>query len=288
MAMATFNDELDEVPVKATTATAAAPAVAKSHTHTAPVAQTVAASDDENTPASKKEEEENLSTDFDDEKVYARTGQLNQCRPEKGKAARFSFVPKEWIAPQTAKAHWVDVPDSEGKVRPQRIRCLTPLGADADAQYCCEQLNEDGSVEVVALVVRYTNANPDTGKYDKLTDGTFPPVAFEIQFVRLSQFNMRQIKKLPDEDSNPFNIDIVMTHAEGRAFGYEFNRKANTPRWKSDPKVAEDVKKAVKKFLDGKVLKAKLGNKKNETEWKALLASRKVGVDAKLDNVEEL
>jgi hypothetical protein len=280
MAMATFNDELDEVPVqKAATATAAAPATAK--THTAVAKATV--SDDEDTPTSKKEAEENLSTDFDDEKVYARTGQLDQCRPEKGKAARFAFVPKEWIAPQTAKAHWVDVPDSEGKVRPQRIRCLTPLGADVDPQYCCEQLNEDGSVEVVALVVRYLNSDPETGKLDKEAK---PKVV--LQFVRLSQFNMRQIKKLPDEDSNPFSIDIVMTHAEGRAFGYEFNRKATKPRWSEDPEVKAEVQKAAKKFLDGKVLKAKLGNKKNETEWKALLASRKAGGDAKLDNVEEL
>ena len=279
MAMATFNDELDEVPVqKATTATAAAPATAKT-----PVATTAAASDDEDAPTSKKEVEENLSTDFDDEKVFARTGQLDQCRPEKGKAARFSFAPKEWIAPQTAKAHWVDVPDAEGKVRPQRIRCLSPLGADADPQYCCEALNEDGSVEVVALVIRYLNSDPETGKLDK---DAKPKVV--LQFIRLSQFNMRQIKKLPDEDSNPFNIDIVMTHAEGRAFGYEFNRKATSPRWKADPEVAAEVQKAAKKFLDGKILKLKLGSKKNETEWKALLASRKVGGDAKLDNVEEL
>lgn len=280
MAMATFNDELDEVPVQkaVATATAAAPATAKT-----PVATTAAASDEEDKPSpSAKVDDDDTSTDFDDEKVYVRTGQLNQCRPEKGKAARFSFVPKEWISPQTAKAHWVDVPDSEGKVRPQRLRCLTPLGADADAQYCCEQLNEDGSVEVVALVVRYTNADPETGKY-----GKDDKVKFAIEFVRLSQFNMRQIKKLPDEDSDPFKIDIVMTHAEGRAFGYEFNRKATSPRWKSDPEVAADVQKSVKKFLDGKVLKSKLGQKKNETEWKALLASRK-GTDAKLDNVEEL
>ena len=285
MAMATFNDELDEVPVQkptTSTATAAAPATAKV---TAPVVKaTTAASEDEDTPsASGEDTEENLSTDFDDEKVYVRAGQLNQCRPEKGKAARFSFVPKEWIAPQTAKAHWVDVPDAEGKVRPQRIRCLTPLGADAEAQYCCEQLNEDGAVEVVALVVRYTNADPETGKLEK-----DQKPKFAIEFVRLSQFNMRQIKKLPDEDSTPFDIDIVMTHAEGRAFGYEFNRKATAPRWKADAAVAAEVQKAVKKFLDGKVLRSKLGQKKNEVEWKALLASKKSGTDAKLDNVEEL
>lgn len=281
MAMATFNDELDEVPVhKATTAAAAAPATAKIHP---PVATATVASDDEDaSTSSKKDEEENLSTDFDDEKVFARTGQLDQCRPEKGKAARFSFVPKAWIAPQTAKAHWVDVPDAEGKLRPQRVRCLTPLGADAEPQYCCEATNEDGAVEVVALVVRYLNSDPETGKLDK---DVKPKCT--LQFARLSQFNMRQIKKLPDEDSNPFNIDIVMTHAEGRAFGYEFNRKATSPRWLADPEVAAEMQKAAKKFLDGKVLKMKLGSKKNETEWKALLASRK-GTGAKLDAVEEL
>jgi len=284
MAMATFNDELDEVPVQkaaTTTGTAAAPATAKTH---APVATaTTAASDEEDTPsATKKEEEENLSTDFDDEKVYVRTGQLNQCRPEKGKAARFSFVPKEWIAPQTAKAHWVDVPDSEGKVRPQRIRCLTPLGADADAQVCCELLNEDGAVEVVALVVRYTNADPETGKY-----GKDDKVKFAIEFVRLSQFNMRQIKKLPDEDKTPFDIDLVMTHAD-RAFGYEFNRKANSPRWKSDPAVEAAVKAAVSRFLDGKALRSKLGVKHNEIEWKSLLSGKKVGAETKIENVDEL
>jgi hypothetical protein len=79
-----------------------------------------------------------------------------------------------------------------------------------------------------------------------------------------------------------------MTHADGRAFGYEFNRKSNTPRWTLDPEVAAKVKAAVQRFLDGKALRGKLGQKMNEIEWKALLSGKKVGGDSTLGNVEEL
>jgi hypothetical protein len=288
--MQTFNDELDEVPTQATpaakahAATAAAPA--QTHTHTpkpvvaeeqeTPTAATAAGGDDDN-----------LDTDFDDKRVYDRPGQLNQCRPEKGKAARFAFIPKDWIAPQTAKSHFPEI--GTGKdAKKGRYRCLTPMRTDADPQYCCVALDEDGEIGVVALVVRYTNSNPETGKYDKLPNGEYPPVEFEIQFVRLSQFNMTQIKKLPVEDSSPFDIDIVMTHAEKRAFGYEFNCKSNVPRWTLDATTAAAVKAAANRFLDGKALRAKLGQKLNEIEWKALLSGKKIGNESKIGDVEEL
>lgn len=293
-----FDDEFESIPVTKTatqgaaTAAATAPAPAQAGNASAvPVASAkpakAAAADEEDAPKGSSDEE-NLSTDFDDEKVYARPGQLNQVRPDKGKAVRFAFVPKEWVAPQTAKSHFVET--GVGKeAKKLRVRCLTPLGNEAEQGFCCVALEEDGDVGVVALVIHYTNADPTTGKYEKdPKTGEFPPVEFELGFVRLSGFNMRQIKKLPDEDSNPFKIDIVMTHADGRAFGYEFNRKSNTPRWTLDPEVAAKVKSAAQRFLDGKALRSKLGQKLNEIEWKALLSGKKVGGDATLGNVEEL
>jgi len=293
MAMQTFNDELEDLTpatptattAKATSAAAAAPAPTPKAT---PAKAAVAADDEDNTPTTngKVDDNENLDTDFDDDKVFARPGQIDQCRPEKGKAARFCFVPKEWIAPQTAKGHFVET-GSGKEAKKGRYRCLTTLGTDADPQYCCVTLDEDGEVTVVALVIRYTNANPETGKYTKTAEGTFQPVEFSIQWIRLSQFNMRQIKKLPDEDSNPFSIDIVMTHAD-RAYGYEFNRASNSPRWLSDATTKAAVQQATKKFLDGKALRSKLGAKLNETEWKVLLSGKKLGSDSKIENVEEL
>ena len=287
--MQTFDDDFENIPTtpKPTTQSAAAPAPAPvaSAPKAAPAPAPKAAAVEEEDH--KIDDNENLSTDFDDEKVYARPGQLNQVRPEKGKAVRFAFVPKEWIAPQTAKSHFVDQGTGKDAKR-LRVRCLTPMGNEAEQAYCCQALEEDGDVGVVALVVHYTNADATTGKYEKNAEGQFPPVEFEIGFVRLSSFNMRQIKKLPDEDSSPFKIDIVMTHADGRAFGYEFNRKSNVPRWTLDPEVAAKVKAAAQRFLDGKALRAKLGQKMNEIEWKALLSGKKVGGDATLGNVDEL
>jgi hypothetical protein len=285
MPLQTFNDELDDLPVSSTpvatattqTATAAAPAQKPT-----PAAATAVDDEDENPAATVVDDNENLATDFDDERVYARPGQLNQCRPDKGKAKRFAFVPKEWIAPQTARGHFLETPGKDGKVLKQRVRCLTALGENAVQQHCCKEIGKDGEVNVVALVISYTNADPATGKYEKDSK-----VEFAIEFVRLSQFNMRQIKKLPDEDKTPFDIDLVMTHAD-RAFGYEFNRKANSPRWKADPTVEAAVKQAVQRFLDGKALRSKLGNKLNEIEWKALLSGKKVGSDTTLNDVEQL
>jgi hypothetical protein len=293
MQMQTFDDDFENIPTtKAGTAqSAAAPAAAATAPakQSTPPAKATAAAEEETSPkGTTVDDNENLATDFDDEKVYARPGQLNQVRPDKGKAVRFAFIPKEWVAPQTAKSHFVET--GVGKeAKKLRVRCLTPLGNEAEQGFCCIALEEDGDVGVVALVVHYTNADATTGKYEKdPKTGEFPPVEFELGFVRLSGFNMRQIKKLPDEDSNPFKIDIVMTHADGRAFGYEFNRKSNTPRWTLDPEVAAKVKAAAQRFLDGKALRSKLGQKMNEIEWKALLSGKKVGGDATLGNVEEL
>jgi hypothetical protein len=288
-----FDDEFENIPVTPKTtapqsAAAAAPAPAASAPPRQPPAKATAAAVEEDSPkGTTVDDNENLSTDFDDEKVYARPGQLNQIRPDKGKAVRFAFVPKEWIAPQTAKSHFVEM-TKDGKPFKIRVRCLTPMGNEAEWAYCCTALEKDGDVVVAALVIHYTNANPVTGKYDKDSKGNFPPIEFEIGFVRLSSFNMRQIKKLPDEDKTPFDIDIVMTNADSRAFGYEFNRKSNTPRWTLDPEVAAKVKTAAQRFLDGKALRSKLGQKLNEIEWRALLSGKKIGSDSTLGNVEEL
>src|SRR5271154_3070866 len=300
MNLQTFDDDFEGIPTTSPKTTTGSAATAPAPVASAPVTPAPAAAAPKATPPAAKaaaavEEEdaspvndnESLDTDFDDEKVLTRPGQLDQCRPEKGKAARFSFIPKEWIAPQTAKTHYVEVA-RDGKAQKQRVRCITPMGNEVEQKYCCTTLNEDGKVEVVALVVRYVNADATTGKYEKDASGNFPPVEFQIQFVRLSGFNMRQIKKLPDEDSTPFGIDIVMTHADGRAFGYEFNRKSNVPRWTLDPEIAAKVKAACQRFLDGKALRGKLGQKLNEIEYKALLSGKKVGNDATMSSVDEL
>lgn len=309
MAMQTFEDDelLDVKPTQqpakpAVAATAAAPAQAKPAATATPKPTATAAKataaptkgedfEDEASPAGKQSaaasEEENLDTDFDDERLYHRSGQLNQCRPDKSlKAVRFAFVPPDWVKPKSAKTHFLKSVGKEGKMG--RFRCLSPLGTD-DQAACCLGIDKDGEVTIVALVVRYLNADNE-GKYRKGPNGEIPPIVWELQFVRLGQFNMKQIKKLAPEDSDIFSIDIVMSLAEGRAFGYEFTAPSNTAaRWKKNPELVAEIKQAASRFVDGKTLIGKLGKKLTEMEWKALLSGTTLGAEeAKLENMEEL
>jgi hypothetical protein len=237
----------------------------------------------------KAEVSDDDETSFDDESVYATPKQFNQCRPgKKGEAARFAFV--DFVGMKKGKQHFVET--GVGKeAKKMTARCLVPVGSHEQG-YCCQKLNEDGDLKVVALVLRYTNADIATGKYKVGTDENgnkvMPAIAWELQWLSLSSYNMQQIKKLPDEDQDPYDIDIVMTHTN-RAFGYEFNRATNQALWKRNPALVEEVKAACERYKDGKQLIAKLGKKLDLTGWKALLSTAATDVDSvKLDNLSEL
>jgi len=112
---------------------------------------------------------------------------------------------------------------------------------------------------VIVPALRYTNADPATGKYTKNPGGSFPPIAWELGYVGLSSFNMKQIKNLPDEEQTPYDIDIVMRHSKGRAFGYEFNRISAKARWKQNPELVKEVEQEATEMSD--VFAAKLAGK---------------------------
>lgn len=290
MAMQTFeDDELNDV--KPATATKANAAAAAQPAQSQPKQQQAAATEDfedESKPATAAKADEDNSdihdTDFDDEKVYSRPGVINRVRPDKGKAVRIAFIKS--VKMKSAKSHFVEV--GSGKdAKKGTYRCLIPVGDDTRG-YCCTKLDEDSDIHIAALVLKYTNADATTGKYSKNADGSVPPIEWELGYVDLSGFNMKQIKKLPDEDQTPYDIDIIMTHAEGRAFGYEFNRASNKARWLQNPELVKEVEAAADRFRDGKTLIAKLGKKLNPIEWKALLSGVSGAEEAKLENMDEL
>jgi len=290
MAMQTFeDDELDNVKPAApaarpTAAAAAAAAPAQAHQPKQQPRQAVADDFDDDAPKAKPEEDNSdiHVTDFDDEKVINRPGQLNRVRPEKGRARRVAFVKS--VKMVSTKSHFVEI--GTGKdLKQGTYRCLSLIGSD-DQTYCCAKLQKDSVIHIAALVLLYTNADPTTGKYVKGADGHVPPIQWELGYVDLSGFNMKQIRKLPDEDQTPYDIDIIMTHAD-RAFGYEFNRASNKARWLQNPELVKEVEAACERFRDGKTLISRLGKKLNLIEWKALLSGAS-GEEAKLDNMDEL
>lgn len=293
MAMQTFeDDELEGVkPAAATTATAAAAAPAQTKTP-APAAQPPKAAvaeefEDEAPKATAKTKAADNSdiheTDFDDEVIHSRPGQIARIRPDKGKAARIAFI--KGVKMQSAKSHFVETGTGK-EAKKGTYRCLSPIG-DETPGYCCTKQEKEPTVHIAALVIVYKNADPITGKYTKDKDGVVPAIQWELAYVDLSSYNMKQIRKLPDEEQSPYDIDMIMTHAEGRAFGYEFTRIAPKARWQNNPELVAEVMAAAERFKDGKTLIAKLGKKLTPIEWKALLGGL-AGEEAKLDNMDEL
>ena len=237
--------------------------------------------EEEPVKAAVNEDEDIHDTDFDDETVYSRPGVLKRVRPDKEKAVRMAFIKS--VKMKSAKSHFVET-GSGKEVKKGTYRCLIPVGDDSRG-LCCNKVNEDSDVHIAALVLVYKNADPTTGKYVK-KDGVVPPIEWELGYVDLSGFNMKQIKKLPDEDQTPYDIDIIMTHAEGRAFGYEFNRASNKARWQQNPELVKEVEAACDRFRDGKILVSKLGKKLTSMEWKALVGDG--SSDSKLENMDDL
>jgi hypothetical protein len=293
MAMQTFeDDELTNVkPNAATTispsktAAATAPAQTKAQPAPAPVDEL----DDEvpskpaaaNTTA--KNSDSDHDTDFDDDTLHNRPGVISRVRPDKNKAVRFAFIKS--VKMKKTKSHFVEL--GSGKdAKKGTYQCLSLVG-DENRASCCIAQDKDSSIHIAALVIVYKNADAVTGKYVKNADGTFAPIEWELGYVDLSGFNMKQIKKLPDEEQSPYDIDIIMTHAEGRAFGYEFNRASNKARWLHNPELVKEVEAAAERFRDGKTLLSKLGKKLTPIEWKALMSGFG-GEEAKLDNIDEL
>jgi hypothetical protein len=204
-------------------------------------------------------------------------------RPDKGQAKRIAFIKS--VTMKSAKSHFVEI--GTGKdIKQGTYRCLSQIGSDEQG-FCCQKLGKDGQIHIAALVIEYTNADPKTGKYVKGADGSVPPIEWKLGFVDLSGFNMKQIRKLPDEEQTPYDIDIIMTHAD-RAFGYEFNRASPRARWLQNPELVKEVEAAAERFRDGKTLIGKLGKRLSPIEWKALLSGAALGEEAKLENMEEL
>jgi hypothetical protein len=214
--------------------------------------------------------------EWGDEKIMSRSGGLDRLRPEKGKAVRFAIIP--WIKPKKALTHFID--------KKGTFRCLA---TEDEPGICCKKLAEDGSVTIAALVLHYTNAPSNDGKYRKDANGRVPAIEWRIEYVQLGQTNYRDISELPPEGSSVTDIDIVMTHKGGDGIGYKFTLASTAARWRQNEALVAEVKEACEKFMDGKKLSSKLGKKVNLTEMKAVLSTLVAGAeDQSLDDVEEI
>jgi hypothetical protein len=190
---------------------------------------------------------------------------LPRFRPDKGKALRFALL--DFIKPKRAFTHYID--------KKGTFRCLSTPEAEGP---CCAAAIQAAALTIVALVVKYTNCSPVSGKYE----GKYkvPDIEYELGYVNLSRKNYTDINKMTEdgEDDAPTNetvydFDIIMTHNEATQIGYSLNRASRAPRWRKSPEIVAEITEAAQPFLDGKLLTSKLGRKLNPIEWKALLST---------------
>jgi len=280
------DDELDDIPVSVKQSASTTPTTNTTAAAAAP-APTQEVEDEKPPVASTKskasaEDDEDLDVDFGDQKLMAKGDGLNRIRADKQKVVRFALLP--FIKPKAGKSHFVETKDKKGT-----FRCVAVKSED-ETPYCCLKLEQEGMQHVVALAIQYTNADAKTGGYAKDAEGHFPPIEWEVGYVDLSRSNYRSVSNLPPEDSDVYDIDMVMSKKDN-GIGYEFTLKANKARWRQNPALAKEVEAAAQKFLrdGGKKLIGKLGRKLTAVEWKALLAVQAAsGKEASLEDIEDM
>jgi hypothetical protein len=78
-----------------------------------------------------------------------------------------------------------------------------------------------------------------SGKYTQHADAAL--IEWEIRYLCLRWIDVARIKRLPDEDQTPCDIDIIMTPDTVNGFGYNLSSIARQERWRLDPGIANEV-----------------------------------------------
>jgi hypothetical protein len=251
----TGGDDFDSIPVKTTTPTTAVPVVAAP---AQPVSPTVTFTDDDD-------------ISFDDEKIGEAvkvTNDLPMIKISKLETARFAFVPNFKI--KRARVHYLDGKGS--------IVCNSTKDKQ---EVCCAKSDKGATDKFTALVYRYTNVDPKSGKF--LAGVTVPVV--EIQAVRMSRSNMRDILDSVEEGQSVYDIDVRMRHDDSRAFGCKFSKASSKNAWRA---IEADALALSEPFKDGVKLSSRLGKRLNAVELNAAFSSKNAMAEPSLADLADL
>jgi hypothetical protein len=129
---------------------------------------------------------------LDDPKIGWTDG-LDLVRPVSGNSVRVALLTR-YLPAKVAYVHYV-----KGHGLP---RCLSP----DDKAGLCSIMLKDSQPEFVALVLSYTNANLETGRYDKeYATGQYPTIRWTIGYLRLSMCGYRQLSQIVKEKERQKN-----------------------------------------------------------------------------------
>jgi hypothetical protein len=235
------DDDFDQIKVThrpgSTPAAASAPAVA-----TAQPAASVVIDDD-----GISFTDENIN-----DQVRAADG-LQTAKISKGEVMRFAFVPDQKI--KKALCHYI-APHGT-------IRCLS---TPEKQEVCCKKADKPAADKFCALIYRYTNVDPKTGKF--LNGATAPII--EVQALRMSRSNMRDALDACEDNQSVYDLDLRYAYDTSRSFGYKISRASSKTAWRA---VEEQAKALSAPYADGIKLAARLGKKLNSIELNALLSN---------------
>lgn len=235
--------------------------------------------DEDESPKPKKSSKPAIDdeddVDFGDEELMKNTGFLERLEvKEKEQFARFTILSE--VKPKRAYSHYV-----EGK---GSFRCLTDHSdKKAPKAKCCVALGDPG-LDIVALVLHYTNASLKDGKLRK-----DQPVEFKIKYIKLSRTQYAKISRLAEEDGTVYGIDILMFQPNS-GIGYDYTRISSKAKYLSNPELVSAVKEELVSHLDGVKLSKRLPKKITKAELNGYLTAANKGDDdeSDIDEIEDI
>jgi len=248
------NDELiDEIP-QVTTAATANPAA----TVVQPLTSTQVVDDDDAV---------DLISDY--EALKSKPGLPCILPKEQGKTVRFALVKgvKAYVKP----THFLAGVNGKG--------CTVVCPGD-DCPECKKGGDHASRRKVVALAIKY-----ETNGDGKFAAGTTKP-SLSVGFVNLSPTAYTELSDCPSEGEDLYSVDFKVSK-KTNGIGWTFNRMSSPPAYLKT-KMEAEVAELVAPYLDGKVLKSRLGKVVSPIEMKVLLFGSAADTSATLNDLEAL
>lgn len=255
--------------------------------------------DDEDLPVSSKTAAstapvttDDLDVDWGDQDAMTVTDGLERIQPaDKNSKVRVAVIEDTICKPKMAWLHFIQ---KDGKKF--SYRCLSKRDKKhviIEEAECCKRLNHDddqkAQLNFAVLAVKYTNADPKTGKYEKdPSTGEQAPIRYELGWLKLSRSGFKSISELAMEGEKVHDFDFTVAHRENK-IGYDYKRISQKARYRTNPELLAEIQQSAKKFADGVLLSKRLGKVITAIDMKALLAGKSAAGDNKqIDNTDDL
>ena len=187
---------------------------------------------------------------------------------EQGKTVRFALVKgKAYLKP----THFLAGVNGKG---------CTIVCPGADCPECKKGGDHASRRKVVAWAVKY-----ETGNDGKFAAGTTKP-SLSVGFVNLSPTAYTELSDCPSEGEDLYSVDFKVSK-KTNGIGWTFNRMSSPPAYLKAHMEAE-VAELIAPYLDGRVLRSRLGKVVSPIEMKVMLYGSDADESPTLDDLDAL